>query len=136
MTMDGASSDDLDGLKDRARPGRPRVFGAFGGGRGQGLACELSATTGVPLSRWSSAELARELVLRGVVAFISAATAIALRRLRTALTAEPGDAFLSRALWSYVDVRHAKALRLEPHDFGGAALVIAAFAARTASLPS
>ncbi|MCP6313386.1 hypothetical protein NL444_28345, partial [Klebsiella pneumoniae] len=35
---------------------------------------ELPATTGVPLSRWSSAELARELVLRGVVAFISAAT--------------------------------------------------------------
>ena len=38
------------------------------------LACELPATTGVPLSRWSSAELARELILRGVVAFISAAT--------------------------------------------------------------
>jgi hypothetical protein len=28
----------------------------------------------VALSRWSSAELARELILRGVVAFISAAT--------------------------------------------------------------
>jgi transposase len=38
------------------------------------LACELPATTGVPLSRWSSAELARELIMRGVVAFISAAT--------------------------------------------------------------
>jgi hypothetical protein len=38
------------------------------------LACELPATTGVPLSRWSYAELARELILRGVVAFISAAT--------------------------------------------------------------
>jgi DDE superfamily endonuclease len=38
------------------------------------LACELPATTGVPLSRWSCAELARELILRGVVAFISAAT--------------------------------------------------------------
>jgi hypothetical protein len=38
------------------------------------LACELPATTGVPLSRWSSAELARELMIRGVVAFISAAT--------------------------------------------------------------
>jgi hypothetical protein len=37
-------------------------------------ACELPATTGVALSRWSSAELARELILRGVVAFISAAT--------------------------------------------------------------
>jgi hypothetical protein len=38
------------------------------------LACELPATTGVPLSRWSSAELARELIIRGVVTFISAAT--------------------------------------------------------------
>jgi hypothetical protein len=38
------------------------------------LACELPATTGVPLSRWSCAELARELIVRGVVAFISAAT--------------------------------------------------------------
>ncbi len=38
------------------------------------LACELPATTGVPLSRWSCAELAQELIIRGVVAFISAAT--------------------------------------------------------------
>jgi DDE superfamily endonuclease len=38
------------------------------------LACELPATTGVPLSRWSCAELARELIVRGVVGFISAAT--------------------------------------------------------------
>jgi hypothetical protein len=38
------------------------------------LACELPATTGVPLSRWSCAELARELIIRGVVAFISAGT--------------------------------------------------------------
>jgi hypothetical protein len=38
------------------------------------LACELPATSGVPLSRWSCAELARQLILAGVVAFISAAT--------------------------------------------------------------
>ena len=38
------------------------------------LACELPATTGVPLSRWSCAELARELVTRAVVAAISAST--------------------------------------------------------------
>lgn len=37
------------------------------------LACELPATTGVPLSRWSCEELARELVTRAVVAAISAA---------------------------------------------------------------
>jgi hypothetical protein len=50
------------------------VFGASVAVEVKALACELPATTGVPLSRWRSAELARELVLRGVVAFISAAT--------------------------------------------------------------
>lgn len=38
------------------------------------LACELPATTGVPLSRWSCVELARELVIREVVEAISAST--------------------------------------------------------------
>jgi hypothetical protein len=38
------------------------------------LACEPPATTGVPLSRWSCVELARELMITGVVAAISAAT--------------------------------------------------------------
>lgn len=38
------------------------------------LACELPATTGVPLSRWSHWELARELVTRQVVGTISPAT--------------------------------------------------------------
>ncbi len=38
------------------------------------LACELPSETGVPLSRWSSAEIAREAVKRGVVAEISGAT--------------------------------------------------------------
>lgn len=38
------------------------------------LACELPATTGIPLSRWSCIELARELVLRRVVEAISAST--------------------------------------------------------------
>jgi len=38
------------------------------------LACELPATTGVPLSKWSCTELAREVVERKVVGSISAAT--------------------------------------------------------------
>src|SRR5688572_15271631 len=38
------------------------------------LACELPAEQGVPLSRWSSAELAREAVKRGIVATIAAVT--------------------------------------------------------------
>jgi transposase len=53
----------LAALKDRPRSGRPRVFGAQVATEVKALACELPATTGVPLSRWSCAELARELLL-------------------------------------------------------------------------
>lgn len=38
------------------------------------LACELPATSGVPLSRWSCAELAREVRARGLVGEISGTT--------------------------------------------------------------
>jgi hypothetical protein len=38
------------------------------------LACELPAEAGVPLSRWSCPELAREAIVRGIVAFVSAST--------------------------------------------------------------
>src|SRR3954470_18553933 len=38
------------------------------------LACELPAQTGRPLSRWSSAELAREAVARGIVCSVSGTT--------------------------------------------------------------
>ena len=38
------------------------------------MACELPAEEGVPLSRWSSAELAREAVKRGIVAEVSGTT--------------------------------------------------------------
>jgi transposase len=64
----------LKGLDDAPRSGRPRVFSPSVNAEIKALACELPATTGVPLSRWTCAELARELVVRGVVAFVSAAT--------------------------------------------------------------
>jgi hypothetical protein len=38
------------------------------------MACELPAQSGVPLSRWSSSELAREAVTRGIVEQISGVT--------------------------------------------------------------
>jgi hypothetical protein len=57
----------------RARVG-PESFPPSVNAEIKALACELPATTGVPLSRWSCAELAWELMIRGVVAFISAAT--------------------------------------------------------------
>ena len=40
------------------------------------LACELPASSGVPLSRWSAAEVAREVIARGLVAEISAGTTV------------------------------------------------------------
>src|SRR3954469_1834716 len=64
----------IDGLADRKRSGRPRAFPPLVVAEIKELACELPATTGVPLSRWSCAELACELVRRTVVAAISAAT--------------------------------------------------------------
>ncbi len=38
------------------------------------MACELPARSGVPLSRWSSSELAREAVARGICEQISGVT--------------------------------------------------------------
>ncbi len=38
------------------------------------LACELPASSGVPLSRWSTEEVAREAMERGLVASISGTT--------------------------------------------------------------
>ncbi len=66
----------IDGLADRKRSGRPRTFPPSGHRRDQGTGCELPATTGVPLSRWSSAELARELVARPNVQSNGLATAL------------------------------------------------------------
>ena len=51
----------LAGLRDTRRPGRPRRFPDAVRAQVIALACELPATSGVPLSRWSGPELAREL---------------------------------------------------------------------------
>jgi transposase len=54
----------LAGLEDSPRSGRPPVFTAADRAEAVALACALPAETGVPLSRWSSPELARELAAR------------------------------------------------------------------------
>jgi transposase len=54
----------LAGLKDSPRSGRPPVFTAADRAEAVALACALPAETGVPLSRWSGPELARELAAR------------------------------------------------------------------------
>ncbi|WP_100501633.1 IS630 family transposase [Geodermatophilus chilensis] len=64
----------LAGLADRPRPGRQRIFPATAEAEVKALACALPAEAGVPLARWSAAELAAEAVSRGVVSTISAAT--------------------------------------------------------------
>ena len=58
----------LAGLKDAPRSGRPPVFTAADRAEAVALACALPAETGVPLSRWSCPDLARELAARCQVA--------------------------------------------------------------------
>ena len=54
----------LAGLKDAPRSGRPPVFTAADRAEAVALACALPAESGVPLSRWSCPDLARELAVR------------------------------------------------------------------------
>jgi transposase len=54
----------LAGLKDAPRSGRPRVFTAAGRAEVIALACALPAESGVPPSKWSGPDLARELAAR------------------------------------------------------------------------
>src|SRR5262245_5361338 len=54
----------LAGLTDARRSGRPPVFTAADRAEAIALACALPAKSGVPLSRWSCPDLARELAAR------------------------------------------------------------------------
>jgi transposase len=64
----------MDGLRDRKRPGRPRTFPAAVVAACKAIACELPATRGVPLGRWSLAELRTELLATGLVGDVSTTT--------------------------------------------------------------
>jgi transposase len=68
------AAEGLAGLIDRKRSGRPPRFTAMQRAQVTAMACELPASTGVPLSRWSSAELADEAVTAGVVESICPCT--------------------------------------------------------------
>ena len=59
--------------RDHGRAGRG-VFPPAQRAEITALACELPAETGVPLSRWSAAELAHAVVNRGIVAEVAAIT--------------------------------------------------------------
>ena len=54
----------LAGLKDAPRSGRPPAFTAADRAEVVALACALPAESGVPLSKWSGPDLARELAAR------------------------------------------------------------------------
>ncbi|MEU2135317.1 IS630 family transposase [Streptomyces sp. NPDC018352] len=64
----------LPGLNDLRRSGRPPAFTALQAAEVKALACRLPAETGVPLSRWSCPDLAREATACGIVTFVSAST--------------------------------------------------------------
>jgi transposase len=58
----------LAGLTDAPRSGRPPAFTAADRAEAVALACALPAESGVPLSRWSGPDLARELAARRAIA--------------------------------------------------------------------
>jgi transposase len=64
----------IDGLGDRRRSGRPRVFAAEVVAQVKAMACQPPEERGVPLSRWSSAELATQAAAEGLVERVSPST--------------------------------------------------------------
>jgi transposase len=64
----------VEGLRDRKRPGRPRTFSAAVVTATKAIACELPTTRGVPLGRWSLAELRTEVLATGLINDVSTTT--------------------------------------------------------------
>ncbi|WP_244420085.1 helix-turn-helix domain-containing protein [Streptomyces hygroscopicus] len=64
----------LPGLKERQRCGRPASFTPLQATEVKAPACRLPAETGVPISRWSCPELAREAITRQIVTPVSPST--------------------------------------------------------------
>jgi transposase len=68
------AAEGITGLADRSRSGRPAVFAATVRAEVKALACSLPAEHGLPLSRWSAQDLAREAVTRGITERVSGST--------------------------------------------------------------
>ncbi|MGE5288566.1 MAG: IS630 family transposase [Micromonosporaceae bacterium] len=64
----------LEGLGDRKRTGRPRVFAATVVSQVKAMACEPPEARAVPQSRWSSADLAAQAAAEGLVEAVSPST--------------------------------------------------------------
>ncbi len=68
------AADGMKGLTDRPRSARPPVYSATVVAQVKALACSLPAEHGLPLSRWSCQDLAREAVTRSIVETLSGST--------------------------------------------------------------
>ena len=106
----------LAGLKDAPRSGRPPVFTAADRAEAVALACALPAESGVPLSRWSSPDLARELTARRHITVSASTTGRWLAICAGSPAHSQHQAIVSNpALWvvcpsacvSFVTVRHS-----------------------------
>jgi len=64
----------MDGLADRKRSGRPRVFPATVVAEVKAMACEPPEDRGVPQSRWPAADLAAQAAAEGLVESVARAT--------------------------------------------------------------
>lgn len=64
----------LDGLRDARRSGRPPRFTPVQVAQVKALACTLPADHGLPLARWSAAELARHVIAEGTFESVSTST--------------------------------------------------------------
>jgi hypothetical protein len=99
---EGASDKDLEALvievlADRPRPGGPTTFTPEQVTDIIVLACEKPSNSGLPVSHWTAAEVAREAIKRGIVESISARQVDRfLKRGRNQTTQEPILADLAR----------------------------------------
>jgi len=106
-------------------PGVPGLFPPVQVAEVKALACELPSERGVALSRWSSAEIAREAVKRGIVAEISGATVWrwlcqdAIRPWNYRSWIFPRDPDFARKAGRILDLYEGRweGQRLEPGDF-------------------
>ena len=113
----------LDGLVDRPRSGRRRSFPAPVVAEVKAMACEPPEAREVPLSRWSSAELAAQAIAEGLVESVSASTvrrwlhADAIRPWQHVVNPLSGYLVLAQALWD--DPDHAGGWYCGPADEEG-----------------
>jgi transposase len=115
----------LSGLDDQPRSGRPARFPPSVVVAIKALACELPSRRGLPLSRWSVAELRQEAMASGIVAQISGTTLWrwlsqdALRPWRHRTWIFPRDPPFARRAGRLLDLyqRRWKGAALGPRDY-------------------